>query len=422
MKGRQGQIVGAALAVVLLLLAAPAPAGSVKNMVEACGVADDLSKLLENEVALMDAGAVSRNGDGTYRLTTQTYTMGGGTLTLCSDSRFYGQTMVAGLPFRSAVQVGPDLVLTAWHNSTAGTTPALYAIFGLRHRLDGDRCVPPDFERIPAADVYSVTEVVADGLSGATLPPRDFLLLRLDRNVTAAPPRIRRSGQGRADAARRDRMTMISHPDRLAAKVDLAGRLVGHSDPLYTGPQIENLHPLHWSSGAMIYNRDAQLVETVVRSALSAQYLRDPVVVNCWRVADIGGNRATNDSLADFAQHVPAFELLVTPLDTVVHEGRLGEPLSNPATTRTVEAPFTAPRSIDYRIALPATSAGGPELLVTVGAPLQGTLGPGGGFDIEETINVNGVACGQYEQSYSITDLTNGFTDVIRHVFRIQCS
>ena len=189
------------LAGLLLLPVLPAwgqPTGSIKNMVEACGELDsDLAQLLESEVALVDAGAVSRNGDNTYRLTTETYTVAAGSLPLCPDSRFYGEKMVFGLPFRSAVQVGPDLVLTAWHGSTNGATPSLYAIFGLRYRFTRDRCIPPDLERVPAADVFSVTDVVADGLSSTTAPLRDFLLLRLDRDASAAFPRVRRSGRGR---------------------------------------------------------------------------------------------------------------------------------------------------------------------------------------------------------------------------------
>jgi hypothetical protein len=420
---RQQRAASTTLVAIILLASRPAlsdpPPGSMKTLVDACGVTDaDLTKVIDNEVALVDVGAVSRNADGTYRLTTQAYTVGAGSVTLCPDSRFYGQTMVNGLPFRSAVQVGPDLVLTAWHNPTFAT-PALYAIFGLRYRLAGDRCIPPDFERIPAADVYSVTEVAADGLSSPTGPPRDFLLLRLDRQVSATYPRVRRSGRGRADAAHHDRMTMISHPDRLAAKMDLAGQLVGHSDPDYTGPEVENLHPMQWSSGGMVYNRDQRVVETVARSVVAAHYVRD--ASGCWRVVDYGGHKATNDSVADFAQNIPAFELVVTPVDAVVHEVEAGGQLSNPTTTRTIEAPITAPGDISYRIVPPPTSSGGPELLVWFGGPLEGTLAPGTGFDVEETINANGVACGEYEVAYSVVDATNGFTDVLRHIFRIKC-
>ena len=422
MKNGQQRVVGAALGAALLLVGLPArlaALGSVKTLVEACGVMDDdLSKVIENEVALVDAGVVSRNADGTYRLTTETYRVGSGSLALCSDSQFYGQPRVSGLPFRSAVQVGPDLVLTAWHNPIA-FTPAFYAIFGLRHRLAGGRCVPPDFERIPAADVYSVTEVAADGLAPAAGPPRDFLLLRLDRPATATFPRVRRSGRGRADAAHQDRVTMISHPERMAAKMDLAGRIVGHSDVGYTGPEVENLHPVSWSSGGMVYNRDQRVLETVVRSLVSARYSRD--ATGCWRMIHVEGHRAANDSVADFAQNIPAFELVVTPLDAVVHEADAGGQLSKPTTTRTIEAPLTAPGEIAYRIVPPPTSAGGPELLVTVGGPLEGTLAPGTGHDVEETVNASGVACGEYEVAYSVVDATNGFTDVIRHLFRIKC-
>ena len=406
----------------LLVPALPAHA-SVKNMVEACGELDsDLARLLENEVALVDSGAVSRNGDGTYRLTTQVYTMGAGSYALCSDSRFYGQTMVFGLPFRSAVQVGPDLVLTAWHNTTSGLTPSLYAIFGLRYRLVNGRCVAPDFGRVPARNVFYVTEVVADGLGPTNGPRRDFLLLRLDRAVSAAYPRVRRTGQGRSDATHHDRMTMISHPDRLAAKVDLGGRLTGYSQGGYDGPEVENIHPLQWSSGAMLYNRDGAFVETVARTVVSAQYGHEAGNPSCFKVIEITGSRATNDSVAGFAQNIPPFELLVTPLDTVVHEGPVGGPFTNPTTARTIEAPITSPGSISYRIEPPSTKPNQPELLVSFGGVLQGSLPPGAGFDVEETINATGLPCGEYEQSYSVTDTTHGFTDVVRHVVRIKCN
>jgi len=411
-----------ALAAVLLFAGGPAvadgPPATVKTLVEACGAMDDdLARAVGSDVALVDVNAISRNGDGTYRITTQSYTVGGGIYTLCPDSRFYGQQMVSGLPFRSAVQVGPDLVLTAWHNPTFAT-PELWAIFGLRYRLVNGQCVPPDFEHLPAADVYSVTEVAADGLDPSVGLGKDFLLLRLDRDAGATYPRVRRSGQARADADHHDRVTMIAHPDRLAAKMDLAGRVVGYTNG-YTGPDVESLHPLSWSSGGMVYNRDARFVETVARSPLSGWYTQAPQ--GCYRVADTGGHGATNDSLADFAQRIPAFELLVTPLSAVVHDGVLGGPISNPVVTRTIEAPLSTKGPIAYRITLPATTAGAPELLVTVAGPLEGSLAPGTGLDVEEIVNVGGVACGEYALAYSVTDLTHGFTDTIRHAIRIAC-
>ena len=406
---------------VLALLLAAVPAGaSVKNLVEACGELDnDLARLLDNEVALVDAGAVSRNADGTYRLTTQTYTMGAGSLPLCTDSRFYGEKLISGLPFRSAVQVGPDLVLTAWHNSLNGATPSLYALFNLRYRLVSGRCIAPDLEHVPPGDVFYVTEVAADGLGGDANPPRDFLLLRLERDASANYPRVRRSGQGRADAAHRDRMTMISHPDRLAAKVDIAGRLVGYSDPSYDGPEVENIHPVQWSSGGMLYNRDQSFVETVARTVVSARYGQEGG--SCYKMIEVAASKATNDSVAGFAQNIPAFELLVTPLDTIVHEGPVGGPFTNPVTTRSIEVPVTAPRAIAYRIQPPTTSPGQPELLVSFGGQLQGTLPPGAGFDVEETIDARGLPCGEYEQSYVVTDDTHHWSDVVRHVVRVRC-
>lgn len=391
--------------------------GSLESWVDACELeAKDLNQLLENEVLLVDAGAITKNDDGTYALVHQTYTQNGvppNTNVLCSDSRFYKQEQVAALPFRSAVQVGRDLVLTAWH-SAATSTPAVVAIRGLRYRAVGDACLPPDFDHIPSDQVFSVTSVVADGFPTIG---RDFLLLRVDRSMGEAFPRVRRSGQGQPG----NRLTMIGHPDRLATKVDLEGVLDGWSGSGNDlSPRVRNLHALVGSSGGMVYDRDERFVETVTRFGVGA-FVQQDDQVDCVRVVHSDQASETNVSIRQFAQYIPAFELLVDSLDTVVHVGPVGGPFTNPETAKSVSAAETASGNIEYLVTPPAApgSDPDPEILLNVGAPLSGKLEPGKQFTIKEAISANEVPCGVYERTYAVSDVTHGFRDVVRHRFEI---
>jgi hypothetical protein len=428
MKHRHRQAAIQTIFVTILLLAGiPAwSQGSLNDWVDACDVTDsDLLQLLENEALLVDVNSVTPNvGDGTYNLANQSYISGWppyyeGDRPLCWYSQFYNQPQAAsgltGDPFlfRSAVRVGPDLVLTAWHGP-AQETPAVYAIFGLQYHDVGGTCTLPDFAHIPAANVFSVTEVVADSFAADI--DGDFLLLRLDREVSASYPRVRRSGQGQGTWQSGDSVTLISHPEKLAAKVDVAGRLYGYSG---TWPVAGNLHVLVFSSGGMIYNRTQRFLETVVHGGGGTTDLLWDDDNQCWYLVHEDWIGSFNNSLKYFAEHIPAFELLVTPLDTVVHEGCAGGPFTNPTTTRTVRAPATAPGSIDYEIQLPGTTQ--PQILTSVNGDLQGTLEPtGDGLVVTETIDANTAPCGNYDWTYTVTDATNGFTDTIRHKFVIH--
>jgi len=424
-------------------LGSQAETDSLANWVDACRVTDtDLLRLLKSEALLVDYDSVTQNVDGTYNLASQRYTMGWKPAStfgappervpLCDDSRFYEQPQVSGpsdgLPFRSAVQVGTDLVLTAWHGPAQGI-PELYAIFGLQYSaVGGGACRAPDFAHIPAGRVFRVTGVVADSFASGI--EGDFLLLRLDRKVSDTYPRVRRSGQGHGDdspppagrggpgqgrAQTGDRLTLISHPEKLATKVDLRGRLYGYSITYPTYPLVTDLHPLLFSSGGMVYNRDQRFVETGLQNGGGASY--EPFG-RCWKVTHEGWIGALNDSLKVFAQFIPAFELLVTPLDAVVHEcSPSSGSCTNDLYSRTIAAPDTAPRRIAYEIHPPQDGTGPPYLLVTSLGPREGTLAPGSSFVVTETINVAGAPCGTHVREYSVEDLTNGFEDVVRHVF-----
>ena len=407
--------VRAALCAALTLAGAPAWSQSLKTWVDACEVADrDLHRLLQSEALIVHEAVITANDDGSYALAHQSYTHTGiqSPQPICTDSRFYGQPQVAGDNFRSAIQVGPDLVLTAWHNPVP-SPPPVAVVFGLRYRKVNGQCIPPDFTHIPAHDVYWVEGVAADG------SPNDFALFRLDRPRGGGFPRVRRTGWGQTG----NRMTFISHPDRLATKVDIVGSLTGYASGW---PQVQNLHGIIGSSGGMFYNRDQQFIETVARFGVGAFFVPDNSTdPPCYRVVHTSSASTSNVTVKEFAPRIPPFELLVNPLDPVLHVGPVGGPFTNPVTVRNVRVDAVSPAPVDYRLELPAVDELGPSLLVTTAAPQQGTLAPGGSFNVQETIDAAQAPCGVYERTYKVIDTTHAFTDVVRHRFEIgldQCS
>jgi len=286
-------------------------------------------------------------------------------------------------------------------------------VFGLHYRMVGNSCIPPDFTHIPAANVYWPTEIV---VAGTPTIGKDFMLIRLDRPAHATYPRVRRSGQGRPG----DSMTTIGHPDRLATKVDLAGSLLGYagSEPNVT-PVTSNLHALIGSSGSMVYNRTERFIETVTRWGMGTDlvpHTTDPNV--CRRVVHVDSPGQTNDSVKVFAPFVPSFELLVRPLDTVVHVGKVGGPFTNPLTARSIHVGDDAPQKIDYRLEFNGLTPQ-PQLVIQLDGPAQGTLGPGDSITSTETFKANLAGCGVYERTYRALDRTHGFTDTVRHRFEI---
>lgn len=399
------------------------PSGSLNTWVDACQATDpDLQALLATEALIVEAPFLEDNGDGTFELEHEPFDMGtntGGlpTFPMCAESRFYGETRVK-VPgtFRSAFQVGPDLVLTGWHSPVTGGVSTLRVVFGVHGRVVGGSCVPPDFSRIPASDVYSVT-LVADGMS---LPEAvDSLLLRLDRARGGSYPRVRRSGRGYPG----DAVTIVSHPERLAAKVDTAGIAgdVGLSAVGRETLQIANVHTLVGSSGSMLYNRTQRMLEAVVVAGpLGADIVptgdTDP---DCHVIVHEDGWASANASMRYFAHRIPAFELQVNSLDWVVLKAATGTPVADQSTRRISALAGGGP--IAYQIVPPAPSpAGEPSLTISPGGPLQGTLAAGQGLAVQQSAAASeGVPCGIYEKTYLVRDLTHGFEDVARHVFEI---
>ncbi len=397
-------------------LVAQSPPG-LATWVDACEVADrDLTGLVEADAAMIAQGFLVPNLDGTYHLTRQPFDHVpelGPEYRLCSGSKFYGESRPDGFPAgRSAVLVGPDLLLSANHAFSPDVVPGHDVVFGLHGQGGpGEECSPPDFDHVPAANVYRAIEIVAHG--GAA---QDFILLRLDRPVTGRQPvRVRRSGLGHAG----ERTTVVGHPAMLQTKLDLAGTYEGESS--LGEPLIQGVHTLVGSSGSMIYNRDAQLLESVVRTLACANY-RVAAGDDCFELYSecTYGPYALGHPVQDFASHIPPFELLVDPLDDVVHVAAESAPLPNPITSLTVAAPETAAGPILYRVEPPAVAPiNEPSLVIQVAVPLEGSLDPGKSFEIVATADANGVKCGSFERTFVVQDQTHGFVDTLRHVFEI---
>lgn len=414
----------------IAVAAVPGHAQTLATWVNGCDAVGqpDLLELLEDSALLVPPQALVPNGGGTYQLQHEPFTQihfGGPGYALCAGQPFYEEPRVVySLPsgtvtFRSVVQVGPDLVLTAWHLPVVPPSAIVggRVVFGVYAREVGGVCQAPDFEAIPAAQVYEITEVVADG--NVNPGGVDFLLLRLDRVVDQSYPRVRRSGWGiKGDAA-----TIVSHYERTAAKVDLAGQLGGLRNDFHGGYQAVRLQDVHTgdgSSGGMVYNRTQRILETLVaRSPIGVDYELQ-AGQGCYDMVSLETNEPTNVSLRYFAANIPPFELQVNSLDEVVHVAAVGGALGNASSTRRISAPSTASGPIDYEIVPPpGPTAGQPTLAITPGGPLLGTLAPGSIMAVQQSASANGVSCGTYERSYRVRDLTHGFEDVARHRFEI---
>jgi hypothetical protein len=119
-----------------------------------------------------------------------------------------------------------------------------------------------------------------------------------------------------------------------------------------------------------------------------------------------------------FSPYIPAFELVVDSLDDVVYVAPEGGPLAEPETFYTVSAPDTAAGKIAYHIEPPAP-AGEPTLDLQVAGSVDGELGPGESLAAETKASIVGVPCGTYLRTFQVQDLTNGYTDILRHIFEI---
>lgn len=367
-----------------------------------------LQDLLAAEAMLVPVAYFQDNKDGTFAVSTAPFTTAG-SLNLAPSSLFYGQQRT--YYGRSGVLVGPDLVATAPHTDVFDYAN-FKVVFGLSSRLVNGVCVQPDWSRVPEENIYDPVEVVANTHSSGAYP-HDYAFLRLDRATDRKPVRVRRSGR----AAEGDRLVAVGHPRRLSTKISPQGEALGW-DPA-RGVLMNGLHLLDGSSGSMVYNADAQVLEAVVRSGLCGVFEQLPDAL--WQLVPLcpTSPRAVNRPIAEIVDEagLPATSLVVGPLDEVAHTAAAGATPTAPVTYYTLRAPDDAAGPVQWQIVAPPGPSAQPKLILEP-AQTSGALAPGQTHTFKATAT-SATQCGEFERAIQVNDVTYGYTDTIRHRFEV---
>ena len=152
-------------------------------------------------VALIDAGNISDNGNGTSTISTTTFAAAN---SLCSTERF-GQQPTA--PFCSGFLVAPDIIATAGHCVEQNSLPRVRYVFGFRMINETKARVVVSNE-----DIYRGVGIISrkEESTGS-----DYAIVRLDRPAVGHPVvSIRRSGK----VGDNQKVYVIGHPSRLPLK------------------------------------------------------------------------------------------------------------------------------------------------------------------------------------------------------------
>lgn len=306
--------------------------GSLSDIKDVCSISASPAALkVINATALLvanDPSLISFNpSTNTYSISTTAFTERNG-YPICSTSRFYGEEHISGDRARTAFMVGQDMMMTAAHGANFD---AFHWKVVFRHsKVTGDSsdCTNFTWQNIPASDVYSPVALVTNTYALSPTGRYDYAVIKLDRPVVGRRPlKIRRSGNARIG----DTLISAGYPFRGEEKIDTNGIMAylnyegGDQDNFhlqYPGNDIPyNLHGTDGSSGSPIYNVDDDVVEQVVAysSNMSWSWTED----NCVVAAQDDEYKDTNGQVAHVQDQIPRGEVLVSPLDLVVHRKRL---------------------------------------------------------------------------------------------------
>lgn len=372
---------------------------------------------------------------GYYRMTAQPANLNSyNGFPVVTNTQFYGEPRMAPQG-RSGYLVAPDIIATASHGYFDQNSYAI--VFDMRPVFNDltNQWDPPNFDRIPADKIIFPPHgpIIADFPD--FIPPGvgdsryDFAAFRL-----AAPRtdrqylRLRRSGA----PSKSDAYMLAAYPEQLSLRVSKDVGYLGDvvvpapNLPPVTLPRFTNYVTVQGSSGGPVYNLTRGLVETSVGTTGTGCMKLTPGSTGAPNVASnvcpetAGGAAAQNTvnmgPIQLFAQHVPAAELLVSPLeDTRVQMIPLGGTPAVTSFTYTLKVDPNAPASVMYDAMVePPPLPGQPALLSMT--PSAGTLPVGGSITKTATLSGSAImSCGVYEQTLRFSDTTHVFNDRLTH-------
>ena len=410
--------------------------GSLSDIKDVCSISASPAALkVINATALLvanDPSLISFNSStNTYSISTTAFTERNG-YPICSTSRFYGEEHISGNRARTAFMVGQDMMMTAAHGANFD---AFHWKVVFRHsKVTGDSsdCTNFTWQNIPASDVYSPVALVTNTYALSPTGRYDYAVIKLDRPVVGRRPlKIRRSGNARIG----DTLISAGYPFRGEEKIDTDGIMAylnyegGDQDNFhlqYPGNDIPyNLHGTDGSSGSPIYNVDDDVVEQVVAysSNMSWSWTED----NCVVAAQDDEYKDTNGQVAHVQDQIPRGEVLVSPLDLVVHRKRLtgfgGSGGSGSLDTKNYSIETAHPGVGNETVVIgnvqgpTGPSSDVPKLTSTASGPF---FLPAAGMNFSLISDDRSVTkCGSSEFQVNVRDVTNDMNNYIRHRFDI---
>lgn len=196
-------------------------------------------------VALVKAGDLVRQSDGSYTLATEQYS---DAFQLCGSEPFVTQPTGC---FCSGFLVAPDVVATAGHCvKNQADLANIRFVFGFR-MIDADRARTS----FPADDVYGGARLIGRQLSA---DGTDWALVRLDRAVAGrAPVKVRSTGK----VGNTQSLFVIGHPCGLPQKYAPGAKVRDNAPvPFF----VANLDTYGGNSGSPVFNASNGNVEGIL--------------------------------------------------------------------------------------------------------------------------------------------------------------
>jgi hypothetical protein len=347
---------------------------------------------------------------------------------ICSNSLFYGDPSATG---RTGVLIAPNMILTSPHAPSASFDPRQFSVvFRASQATAGDpSCTNFTWSNIPASDVYFVDPTsstpLVDTFNNADGGAHDYAVLKLTQNVVnRAPVKIRRSGAPRLG----DLIISAGYPLRTPERVDSAAFYegIGTVNTPTTGIKFVGdmlfanfLNDFDGDSGAPAYNPADDVVEAVQAWGTDAGFNRANGA-QCG-TAGLGFEQSDiNGNIVDVASQIPRNEILVAPLDEVVHVSAIGGATDKPSSTYTITPAATGANIVTLSpIQGPTGTAGTvPVINYDVSGGLYTVPAGGMTFHIDADTSVL-FQCGTWEYEADVQDIGNGGDNMIRHRFEI---